>query len=146
MNNSLESFNAMLKKYFTDRKCYKVGKCIVFILIYWFYLLNLMLNKLKTILTYFTLFHDDECIGVLCHLLLNQFIHRESLNRKHGRKTFMLKLAPTWDVLYKNSKLEDGNRYLITKDVIAWKFVNSGNTKKVKVGRVRYVNSTMNRM
>jgi hypothetical protein len=30
----------------------------------------------------------------------------------------MLKQAPTWDVLYKMSKLKDGNRYLITKDVI----------------------------
>jgi hypothetical protein len=118
MNNSLESFNAMLKKCFTDCKRYKVGKCIIFISLYSFYLLNNVLNKLKTLLTYFTLFHDDDCIGVLCHLLLNQFIHHESLNRKHGRKTFMLKRAPTRDVLHKISKLEDGNRYLITKDAI----------------------------
>ncbi len=30
----------------------------------------------------------------------------------------MLKRAPTQDVLHNISKLEDGNRYLITKDAI----------------------------
>jgi hypothetical protein len=44
---SLESFNTMLKKCFMDHKHYKVGKCIAFILLYSFYLLNIVLNKLK---------------------------------------------------------------------------------------------------
>jgi hypothetical protein len=145
------------------------------------------------------LFHCYECIGVLCKLLLNQFIHHESLNKNHGRKPFMLKRAPARDVLYKVWELEDDNRYLITKDGIGtyivedlvkdccyvvdvkqstcgcpayakwgyckhivyflqkhnlssslikttWKFVNHGNTKKAKVGRVRHANSAMNHL
>ena len=199
-NNSLESFNATLKKCFTDRKRYKVGKCIAFIISSVISFIFLVWrNKVKTIITNYTLFHYYKCIGVLCHLLLNQFIHHESLNRKHGRKPFMLKRAPTREVLYKVRELEDDNRYLITKDGVGtylvenlvkdccyvvdvkqstcgcpayakWgyckhiiyflqeynlssslikttrKFVNRGNAKKAKVGRVRHANSAMNRL
>ncbi len=107
MNNSLESFNATLKKCFTDCKRYKVGKCIAFILSSFLcFIYLILLNKVKTIITYYTFFHCYDCIGVLCHLLLNQFIHHESLNKKHGRKPFMLKRAPTQDVLYKVQELE----------------------------------------
>jgi hypothetical protein len=49
MNNPLEISNAILEKCFRDHKHYKGGKCIVFILLYSFYLLNIVLDKLKTL-------------------------------------------------------------------------------------------------
>jgi hypothetical protein len=66
---------------------------------------------------HFNCFPVHIFIGVLCNLLMTQYIYHESMNRKHGHKEFKLKHQPNREVIYKMTELDDSNLYKITRDM-----------------------------